>query len=66
MVLPTLHGFEHCGIGGLTIREKSDFVSLRQRAFGNRFDYGGQAFQNVRRVDRSLQSFHDSLVFLGR
>jgi hypothetical protein len=66
MVSGILYGFEHCGIGSLTIGEQSDFVPLRQRAFGDRFYHGSVAFQNVRRVDRSLQPFHDSLAFLGR
>ncbi len=66
MVFGILYRFEHCGIGSLTIGEQSDFVPLRQRAFGDRFYHGSVAFQNVRRVDRSLQPFHDSLAFLGR
>ena len=66
MVFGILYGFEHCGIGRLTIGEQSDFVPLCQRAFGDRFHHGSVAFQNVRRVDRSLQPFHDGLAFLGR
>jgi len=66
MVFGILYCFEHGGIGSLTIGEQSDLVPLRQRAFGDRFYHGSVASQNVRRVDRSLQPFHDSLALFGR
>jgi hypothetical protein len=66
MVSGILYGFEHCGIGSLTIGEQSDFVPLRQRAFGNRFYHDSVTSQNIRRVDGLLQAFHDGLAFFGR
>ena len=66
MVFGALYGFEHCGIGGLAIGEESNFVSLRQRAFGQRFDYVIKTLQCVRRLSGSLQSFHDGFALFWR
>jgi hypothetical protein len=60
------YGFEHHGIGSRTINKQSDFVPLGQRAFGDQFYYGRVTFHNIRRVDRTLQPFHDGFTLFWR
>jgi hypothetical protein len=56
VVLGLFQHLEHRGIGRLAIREQSDFIPLRQRPFGHRFDHDGGAANLVTpRAERTYQ-----------
>ena len=66
MVSGILYRPEHGGIGSGTINEQRDFVPLRQRAFTDRFYYSAITLDHIRRIDRTLQSFHEGFALFGR
>jgi len=57
------YGFEHGGIGCLTIGEKGDFVPLRQRLSVTDSTTAVWRSRTSVGVDRQLQPFHDSHAF---